>query len=297
MGVFSPTLTPPFERKFQDLLRVAEDVAGAGGAAGLAGATVGQKLKKAASQKLQRAREYEQSHRVGEAVWKTGPLLTALSDRKSPGNMHEESWKEHVAALAERSKEQDLHEKPFDEGRSAAATYASPGAEANLDRELALILGGAANDAGVVVRPNDRQAAFLRHFVKRMKVEQLEMQLGNVNAAAGEPLLDLIHGFPGTGKSAVIFWLRRLMEEGLGWKHGVQFVCLAFQNAMASQIKGFTVHHWSGIPTRNEDGSATGDRHKQSMKCQALRVIIIDEVRGVRRGPGGRRISSVEGER
>ena len=54
--------------------------------------------------------------------------------------------------------------------------------------------------------------------------------------------------------------------------------CLAFQNAMAAQINGHTVHHWSGIPARNDDGNAMGDRHKQSMKCVALRVIIIDEV-------------------
>ena len=76
----------------------------------------------------------------------------------------------------------------------------------------------------------------------------------------------------------MIAWMRELMEEGLGWEHGVQFVCLAFQNAMAAHINGFTVHHWSGIPARNEEGSGTGDRHKLSMKCQALRVIIIDEV-------------------
>ena len=93
-----------------------------------------------------------------------------------------------------------------------------------------------------------------------------------------EPLLDLVHGFPGTGKSVLIAWMRRLMEEGLGWEHGVQFVCLAYQNAMAAGINGFTVHHWSGIPAKNNENSACGDKHKQSIKCQALRVIIIDEI-------------------
>ena len=72
--------------------------------------------------------------------------------------------------------------------------------------------------------------------------------------------------------------MRQLMEEGLGWKHSVQFVCLAFQNAMAAQINGYTVHHWAGIPAINDDGNACGDKRKQSMKCGALRVIIIDEV-------------------
>ena len=92
------------------------------------------------------------------------------------------------------------------------------------------------------------------HFVQRLKLELREQRTDTVNQSNREPLLDLIHGFPGTGKSRVIAWQRQLMEEGLGWTHGVQFVCLAFQNAMAAQINGFTVHHWSGIPARGTSG-------------------------------------------
>ena len=127
-------------------------------------------------------------------------------------------------------------------------------------------------------RPNAQQAQFLRQFVGRLELEVLEAQQRQVNVSSHEPLLDLVHGFLGTGKSRLIAWMRELMEDGLGWEHGVQFVCLAFQNAMAAQINGHTLHHWSGIPCRREDASGTGDRRKQSMKCQALRVIIIDEV-------------------
>ena len=47
---------------------------------------------------------------------------------------------------------------------------------------------------------------------------------------------------------------------------------------MAAQINGYTVNHWSGIPIKAKDGNSTGDRHKQSIKCQALRVVIIDEL-------------------
>ena len=72
--------------------------------------------------------------------------------------------------------------------------------------------------------------------------------------------------------------MRTLMEDGLGWVHGTQFVWLAFQNAMAAHIDGYTIHHWSGIPTRPKHGKNTGDRHKQSIKCQALRVVILDEI-------------------
>ena len=109
-------------------------------------------------------------------------------------------------------------------------------------------------------------------------MEVLEQQLQRVNTSDEEPLLDVVHGFPGTGKSRLIHWMRLLKEKGLGWQHGIHFVCLAFQNAMAARINGFTIHHWSGIPTRQTDGNNTGDRHQQSIKCQALRVIILDEV-------------------
>ena len=47
---------------------------------------------------------------------------------------------------------------------------------------------------------------------------------------------------------------------------------------MAAHNNGSTVHHWSGIPARPQEGNGTGDSHKQSIKCQALRLIIIDEL-------------------
>ena len=81
--------------------------------------------------------------------------------------------------------------------------------------------------------------------------------------------------------------MRELMEKGLGWNHGTQFVCLAFQNAMAAQINGFTIHHWSGIPARSIEGNTTGNRHEQSIKCQALRLVIIDELGMVAAEPFG----------
>ena len=64
-----------------------------------------------------------------------------------------------------------------------------------------------------------------------------------------------------------------------GWTHGVQFVRLAFQNSMACQIDGCTLHHWSGIPVGETDGTAlTKDAHKLATKRQSLRWVLIDEV-------------------
>ena len=48
---------------------------------------------------------------------------------------------------------------------------------------------------------------------------------------------------------------------------------------MAASIEGFTVHHWSGIPTTKQEGSAgTKDTTALSIKCQCLRFILLDEI-------------------
>ena len=170
--------------------------------------------------------------------------------------MYGGSHEEHLAAVTASAKPNTpSHEAPFDAQRCAAAAFNAAGhSGATLDAAMATITSSSK-------KPNEEQRLFLEHFVARLKVEWLEKQQGTVSLGGGEPLLDVVHGYPGTGKSAVIAWMRSLMEEGLGWEHGVHFVCLAFQNAMAAQINGHTVHHWSGIPARNDDGNATGDRH------------------------------------
>ena len=180
--------------------------------------------------------------------------------------MFAEDYEEHVRAITHKK---GVRAAPFDAQRSAAASWVKPDAAQNIDSVFQAI-------CAEKEPPNAEQRAFLRHLVQRLKQEVYEKQAGRVNESAEEPLLDLIHGFPGTGKSRLIAWMRVLMEQGLGWEHGVQFVCLAFQNAMAAQINGFTIHHWSGIPARATAGNNTGNRHEQSIKCQALRVMILD---------------------
>ena len=221
--------------------------------------------------KRKKGNDYERSMQIGQAVWSTPTLAGAADERDKPGNMYEDTFDEHIAALSESRSTKNSFSAPFDEKRNAAATWNRSDASSNLDTIMKEILSRKKP-------PNKEQAKFLKHFVTRLKVEVLEQQQRKINQTQNEPLLDLVHGFPGTGKSATIAWMRELMERGLGWEHGVQFVCLAFQNAMAAQINGFTIHHWSGIPVRMQDEGGSGNKHKQSIKCQALRVIIIDEV-------------------
>ena len=46
------------------------------------------------------------------------------------------------------------------------------------------------------------------------------------------------------------------MGGASSWTHGVQFVRLAFQNSMVSQLGGCTLYHWSGSPVGETDGTA-----------------------------------------
>ena len=60
--------------------------------------------------------------------------------------------------------------------------------------------------------------------------------------ALEQPLLGFCHGSPGTGKSKVIKWMRRMFMEALGWLHEQEFVCVAFQNRVAHAMGGNTIH-------------------------------------------------------
>ena len=129
------------------------------------------------------------------------------------------------------------------------------------------------------MRPNAEQEKVLRRLLARVLEESRLEQTDAKAQSKAEPLRDLVHGCPGTGKSAMTAWIRDLFENVLGWEHGVQFVFLSFQNTMAADINGFTIHHWAGIdPTAADGSTTTKDNHKMSNKCQNLRYVIIDEI-------------------
>ena len=83
---------------------------------------------------------------------------------------------------------------------------------------------------------NTAQKAFLEAVVERVKTERREEadpEIRKQRYTTTEPMLDLLHGLPGTGKSSVFAMLRDLFDNVLQWEHDVQYVVLAFQNAMA----------------------------------------------------------------
>ena len=55
---------------------------------------------------------------------------------------------------------------------------------------------------------------------------------------AEQPLFGFCHGSPGTGKSRVIKWIRRMFTEGVGWQHEDEFLFVVFQNRVAHAMGG-----------------------------------------------------------
>ena len=105
-----------------------------------------------------------------------------------------------------------------------------------------------------------------------------------VSSTQDEPIFQVIQSLPGTGKNKVIAWTRELFTDVLGWERGNQFVCLAVQNTMASNIDGYTIHHWGSISFRDEKGNEIGNKGGKRdtsllfRRCINLRWLLIDEI-------------------
>ena len=228
----------------------------------------------AASTKRVRVRKkstHKQALTIVETLWGSADACPASSSRKDSGPRHIRDAAAHVAARSQKN--DDEHDCPYSMNRLPSATLYTMRSATMLTTWLAQLQLRAE-------RPTAEQLAVLQAIVERITTEAAaEQETTRPSSSTSEPLFDMAHGQPGCGKSRLIGWIREAFEEVLGWQHGVQFVCLAFQNTMAAQIAGETIHHWSGIPVVEADGGAAArDPHKLSTKCQLLRWILIDEI-------------------
>ena len=134
------------------------------------------------------------------------------------------------------------------------------------------------------MRPAQEDAEILRAIMKRVLDEfQLEKEGCDLPKAHAnrqvreEPMRGFIHGPPGTGKSRLIYWIRRLFTEALGWEHGVQFLCVAFQNRVAHAMGGVTCHAGGDITVGGGDkGLDHTDIDVLFTRNQDLRWLLFD---------------------
>ena len=69
-----------------------------------------------------------------------------------------------------------------------------------------------------------REKNFSQALIARLKAEWSDEQPLTQSRAEQDPWIHMIHGSLGTSKSERLFWVREVVEEVLGWQHGVQFV-------------------------------------------------------------------------
>ena len=97
--------------------------------------------------------------------------------------------------------------------------------------------------------PNEKQRKVIDLIHRRQLIEfgtEQDVAMDHDTECA-EPLLRLIHGLPGSGKTELLLWIQTYFEDVWGWTLGNEFVFLAPLNSMASNCGGVTVHSWGKI--------------------------------------------------
>ena len=97
------------------------------------------------------------------------------------------------------------------------------------------------------------------------------------------PLLWLVHGGPGVGKSETIKLVQTLFTDVLHWNIGINYQIAALQAVMAEQLGGDTLHHCCGICIKNlrsEGAYSQGTKRQIEVDKAVLqwRWLIIDEI-------------------
>ena len=223
---------------------------------------------------------YDGCIQLGRSLWETEPLneseMLSATQKEARRTCSFPDAKEATATARKFLKGQDENLAPLGTPHAASARVALCDYEARVRH---WVLEVAAREQG----PTAQQLAVLSAVAERILQEVEAEKLGGAAKPwSVEPLRALIHGEPGTGKSRVIQWMRELFEEALGWTHGQQFLCVAFQNRMAAAIGGVTLHAGADLP---RPGAVSHERRREHsdvdnlyIRNARLRWIILDEV-------------------
>ena len=122
--------------------------------------------------------------------------------------------------------------------------------------------------------PNLQQRTILELVHERRVVEHVYENGEGIPSTTScpEPLLRLIHGLPGSGKTQVLRWLQSYFEQVWSWTLGLEFVFIAPMNSMASNIQGSTIHSWGQIAFKDRRGSLINSQQKSkdSRGCRRM---------------------------
>ena len=112
--------------------------------------------------------------------------------------------------------------------------------------------------------PTPQQAVILGTVHMRVLKEEYELageampeqfaRSALAHTSVERPLLRLVHGLPGSGKSMVIIWLKQYFEDVWQWTRNKQYALIAPMNTMADNIGGSTMHSFGRIPFKDRRG-------------------------------------------
>ena len=128
----------------------------------------------------------------------------------------------------------------------------------------------------------EAQIEMLRRICARVVDELQEM---NSDVQITDPLLWLLHGEPGTGKSEVLHMVKNLFQEVCGWQMGLEYQMAALQAVTAQLLGGDTLHHACGFnpfgnapATDAAKAKAATRRAEVAARVQQWRWLFIDEI-------------------
>ena len=124
---------------------------------------------------------------------------------------------------------------------------------------------------------NVQQREFLRLIVDRVLRELNLITVAESQRQSSEPLVYLLHGPPGTGKSFVLPHLRQLFQL-LGYKPGIEFEITAFQAVNAASIEGKTIHNAFGMNLVGATASEAPVSSETAKRMAYWRWVIVDEI-------------------
>ena len=105
---------------------------------------------------------------------------------------------------------------------------------------------------------NPKQFEFLELVVDRILVEAGLIRRERSVRQTDDPLVWLLHGPPGTGKSHVLGFLRQLFEL-VGYTYGLEYEVVAFQAVNAADLKGKTIHSAFGFDRQKQGDKAASE--------------------------------------
>ena len=185
------------------------------------------KKKGGKRQRLSKKTNHEDAFRLVDSLWGLAPVDSRLDTKTMNPSIDDDKIKEFLAARSVRDLEDD-EMKPFANKTLPHATLYAPEHAKKLSTWLEEI-------QKQPEPPTPEQLEVLRSAVERLQAEAEAEQKVPSTAAGGEPIFDLVHGVPGSGKSQLIMWMQEAFVKVLGWTHGVQFVCFSY-SALKSRI-------------------------------------------------------------